>query len=209
MNKRQKKKKLKQHIKQLVTKYPWLAPHSAWNGEVVDNYDYTWTELDALPRGWVKGFGKVFVEELGEGIERAGLTNQYYVAQAKEKYGSMRWYDSGGTEETYNIIRKFEVISQHVCIFCGRLDVPMLNERWMSPECYHCFRQRTLKWHPDYSEEKIREMYQKYICDEPDENGNYLIPNSYKVRRTSQGEEQEITFDIKATVDKVRKMEVL
>jgi hypothetical protein len=36
-------------IKQLVEKYRYLVPHNSWTGKVVENYDYSYTELWSLP----------------------------------------------------------------------------------------------------------------------------------------------------------------
>ena len=32
--------------------------------KIVDNYNYDWTELDCMPNGWRRAFGKQFMEEL-------------------------------------------------------------------------------------------------------------------------------------------------
>lgn len=37
--------------KKLVKKYPFLLPRNVWTGEVSEDYDYSYTQADALPSG--------------------------------------------------------------------------------------------------------------------------------------------------------------
>ena len=59
-----------EYNKQLIEKYSWLYPHYQWTGEKVEDYDYTWTELDALSEGWRKAFGELLCEEIQEELEK-------------------------------------------------------------------------------------------------------------------------------------------
>ena len=52
------------------------------------------------------------------------------------------------------------------------------------------------------TDEELREIYEKSICDTPDENGEYHIPETYTIRRFSTG---DITYDISDTVKKIRR----
>ena len=46
---------------------------------------------------------------------------------------------------------------------------------------------------------------EKYICDEPNEDGNYLIRNSYSyVHYAPDKDDEHVTVDISDTVKKVR-----
>ena len=47
--------KIKNYI--LIKKYPFLKPKNVWNEKVPKDYDYSYTELDMMPRGWKKSFG--------------------------------------------------------------------------------------------------------------------------------------------------------
>lgn len=213
--KRKRKKKIQTRNRKLVEKYPWLIPRNDWTGKIIDGYDYTWTELDGWPKGWVKAFGRVFADELGAALEEAGLSKTYRVFQSKEKYGQCRWYDNGGTQKTHNIIRAFEYISERICYSCGKLDVPMINDGWYCPTCLECFKKnyrRREKWkmehNPDYepvSDEYLETLYAECIADEPDENGQYLIPMSYKVKTGYKETEKIIEYDISDIVNKIRK----
>ena len=213
--KRKRKKKLQTRNRKLVEKYPWLVPRNAWSGKVIDGYDYTWTELNGWPKGWVKAFGRIFTEELGAVIDEAGLTNGYRVFQVKEKYGSARWYDNGGTQKMHNIITAFEYISERICYSCGKLDVPMINDGWYCPTCFSCFKKNYRRrekfqkeYHSDFepvSDEYLYNLYNKCIEDTPDENGQYLIPMSYKITHHSKDGSKTIEYDISDIVNKIRK----
>ena len=43
--------------KALVDDFPFLLPRNRWTGKVPDDYDYSYTELDAMPEGWRTAFG--------------------------------------------------------------------------------------------------------------------------------------------------------
>ena len=212
--KRKRKKKIQTMNRKLVEKYPWLIPRNDWTGKIIDGYNYTWTELDGWPEGWVKAFGRVFADELGAAIDEAGLTNSYRVFQVKEKYGMSRWYDNGGTQKMHNIVTAFEYISERICYSCGKLDVPMINDGWYCPTCLNCFKKNYRsreKWkrehNPDYepvSDEYLETLYAECIVDTPDENGQYLVPMSYKTKRFSKDGDEIIEHDISHIVTKIR-----
>lgn len=37
--------------KKLIKEYPFLLPRNRWTGEVCSDYNYEYTELDAMPEG--------------------------------------------------------------------------------------------------------------------------------------------------------------
>lgn len=47
------------------------------------------------------------------------LENLPTIAQVKEKFGGLRFYVDGGTEEMHNYINFAEAMSVHVCEICG------------------------------------------------------------------------------------------
>lgn len=121
----------------LVEKYPFLIPASAWDGEEIKNYDYSYTWLDSLPVGWNKAFGEKMCAEIAEALKKSGNIEEYRIIEIKEKWGGLRWYDAGGTDETYEIIEKYEKISEKTCVKCG---APATKESvgWISPWCDGC-----------------------------------------------------------------------
>lgn len=129
----------KQFNRELCEKYPWLIPTNRWTGKIVEDYDYDYTELDAMPDGWRIAFGDQMVEELNQEFVKGGFVNDYRITQIKEKYGGLRWYDNGNTEEGYNIINKYESLSRRICICCGK-PAKYITFNWISPFCEDCIK---------------------------------------------------------------------
>ena len=129
---------------------------------------------------------------------------------------SLRVYTSGTTREVHSIIDKYEKISENVCYYCGK-EAPMTDDGWMLPQCFKCFckiyRRREQYWNEYHSQEpvkfktdeELREIYNEIVCDKPDDNGEYHIPDSYRIRRGVNGEWQDIDIDISETAEKIRK----
>lgn len=128
-----------QFNRELCEKYPWLIPTNRWTGEVVEDYDYDYTELDSMPDGWRIAFGDQMVEELNQELVKGGFVNDYRITQIKEKYGGLRWYDNGNTKEGYNIINKYESLSRRTCICCGK-PAKYITFGWISPFCEDCIK---------------------------------------------------------------------
>ena len=124
--------------KQLVERYPFLLPHNRLTDEVTEDYDYSYTELDVMPDGWRIAFGEQMCEEIRAELLRVGQLDDYRIAQIKEKYGSLRWYDFGCTEKMMQeIIPKYEKLSAHTCIRCGK-PATCVSLGWISPFCDDC-----------------------------------------------------------------------
>ena len=120
--------------KTLIEEYPYLLPRSMTTGEVHPDYDYTYIvgEYD-LPEGWLELFLQC-CEDIKAPLVKAGLLNDFRFLQIKEKYGSMRMYDSGATEEVHDIIDKYEFLSQQVCCECGK-PAAVMTSGWICPYC--------------------------------------------------------------------------
>ena len=95
----------------LINKYPWL-----------DIGDDKYTLIDLLPVGW-----HVLVLDLCVELRNAlppCLVDKYKVAEAKEKYYMLRWYDyiddfGEMPEDITDIVCKYEEKSKGVCMICG------------------------------------------------------------------------------------------
>lgn len=98
----------------LVKKYPWL--------KINDNSNIDHTLLDLLPYGWHNLILDMCVE-----IKQAlpsELFDRYQVAEAKEKWCALRWYDyieDFGTmpDAITDIVCRYEDKSREVCMICG------------------------------------------------------------------------------------------
>lgn len=101
----------KEYNKQLCEKYPFLIPRNLWSGMriteaqnggywpgepgAIPEYDYEYTELDDMPKGWRIAFGEQMCEELKQELIKFNYLDDYEITQVKEKWGSLRWYDNG------------------------------------------------------------------------------------------------------------------
>ena len=101
----------------LIERYPWLCPY------LDENNDYNSIVLDALPSGW-RDLILDLCAELKELLDKYDLADKYRVAEAKEKWFMLRWYDylTDGSEmpqDIVDLVMRYEKQSQHVCVFCG------------------------------------------------------------------------------------------
>ena len=138
MNKRIKKKQANLKNKKLCKRYPFLAIRD-WKTDKLIGYEFTY--LDDMPNGWRKAFGIQMCEEIREVLIKGNYLNNYRIAQIKEKFGALRWYDEGAPDSIYreiqDIIYKYEEISECTCIWCGR-PATKISLGWISPWCDNC-----------------------------------------------------------------------
>ena len=128
-----------------------------------------YTELDAMDKGWRKVFGIQICQELKRALLRDGgrkLLHAYRITQIKEKYGMLCWYDAGGTEETNKIIAKYEYISWHTCIECGRT-ADYITRGWIEPYCK--------KHLPEGYDPEDPEQVKKFYTEENKWYGHYRL----------------------------------
>lgn len=128
--------------KKLVEKYPWLYPRDWYGNKIKDeDYDYSYTALDDMPKGWRETFGIQMMEEIKPILSKANYENEYTVIQIKEKFGSLCWYDNGAPESIYNelnkVILKYESLSEITCINCGK-PAKWRSLGWICPYCDDC-----------------------------------------------------------------------
>lgn len=127
--------------KKLVKEFPFLLPKNRYNNHVPHDYDYTYTELDAMPDEWRKVFGIEMCERIKKCLIKADYLNKYRISQIKEKYGTLCWYDMGVpvsiSEEYYNIINYYEDKSMLVCLDCGK-PTKYVTNGWIEYICDDC-----------------------------------------------------------------------
>jgi len=100
----------------------------------------TYTELDAMDKGWRKAFGVKMCEEIKQALLKSGGRKDLYkyrIMQIKEKWGGLRWYDAWSTHEIMKIISKYEGISYRTCIECGK-PAKWVSKGWICPYCDDC-----------------------------------------------------------------------
>ena len=62
---------------------------------------------------------------------------EWRITDIKEKFGTFRLYCNYGSNELYNIINKYEELSWHTCINCGK-SATYTSKGWISPYCEDC-----------------------------------------------------------------------
>ena len=134
MNKRVKeKKRIKMKNKALCKRYPFLIIRD-WKDDPIEK-DCTY--LDDMPDGWRRAFGIQMCEEIRQVLVKKNQLYTYRIAQVKEKFGGLRWYDYSSAPEIDRIIYKYEDISYHTCVRCGRPATKM-SRGWICPYCDKC-----------------------------------------------------------------------
>jgi hypothetical protein len=64
------------------------------------------------------------------------------VSGVKEKYGGLRFDVLGGEDRAYDIIEKFEFMSEFVCESCGTTKDVYQTEGWIKTTCPKCERKK-------------------------------------------------------------------
>ena len=153
--------------------------------------------LDDMPNGWFIAFGEMLVEELAEAIKADGLQDDYHIIQIKEKFGELRWYDNGG-KHVSDVIDKYSLLSQNICIACGQPDVGAPKGGWILPLCFNCWS--GISNIP--AQDKLEKMttYRKSIF------GNECMENTLEYRTfTEDGVSLKTSVDISETANAIRK----
>lgn len=123
--------------KWLCMEYPFLIPRNV-KEEISKDYDYSYTILDELPPGW-RELVLQMCEEIKEVILKKypSLLAEYYVVQTKEKYGSLCWYSNMHIEEIEEVVSRYRILSQYVCIGCGSPTlIASTDNKYLCNKCY-------------------------------------------------------------------------
>lgn len=92
------------------------------NGRFADRDPIMFAPCDIL-EGWYQ-----LVHDLIEELLAAGWDKHFL--QCKEKFGGLRFYIGGGTEEIFEIISKYESLSYETCEMCGEKGEPRKDCGW-------------------------------------------------------------------------------
>lgn len=89
--------------------------------------------------GWYWLIDKL-CEELQNSIDKTyPASPQVVAAQVKEKFGGLRFYINGGTDEQYGAIHFAESLSYYICEECGSLEnVSRTEKGWIRTLCEKC-----------------------------------------------------------------------
>lgn len=75
---------------------------------------------------------------LCEDIEKLGPGRNFHVLQVKEKFGGLRFYTSGTTEEVLHRIHLAEQESYQTCEDCGTKENVSTSGGWLLTLCEEC-----------------------------------------------------------------------
>lgn len=129
-------KMTKQEVQDILHKMPFLYPRNVWTGEKLSLEDYNYEDIpdmEDLPEGWHRLFLQC-CEDLVEPLKRNNQLDTFYFTQTKEKYGSMRMYHNGVSQEAQTILDKYEYLSTITCCVCGK-PATKLSLGWICPYC--------------------------------------------------------------------------
>ncbi len=136
--------KIVEENKRLIEEYPFLLPRNRWTDKVPEDYDYSYTELDSMPKAWKDKFGEKICKELKKELINAGYLDQYRITQIKSKYGRLCWYDLGHTKKMQKIIDKYTRLSRKICEECGRR-ATFTTTGWVSHLCKKCYKKEFIR----------------------------------------------------------------
>ena len=104
----------------------------------------THNEIDAMDDGWFRAFGMQLLDELKAQLKKDKMLYKYRIMQVKEKFGGLRWYDSASSQEVFNILQKYEDMSYHTCISCGR-PADYITSGYILPFCKNCIKPQDIE----------------------------------------------------------------
>ena len=100
--------------------------------------------LDGLPDGWRLAFQDAMCREIQKEYLKLEeeLRKDFYIIQAKEKFGSMRIYFSYACDSIEDIVERYSIKSERLCVACGA-PADFISKGWISPWCFrHAERDR-------------------------------------------------------------------
>jgi len=84
--------------------------------------------------GWYE-----LIRDLCYAIMKCGIGEEFYAVQVKEKFGGLRFYVYGSSDEVQQLINKAEDDSFSVCKKCGSKDgVDVRGKGWIKTLCAEC-----------------------------------------------------------------------
>lgn len=128
---------MSEYNKTLCYIMPFLLPLLS-NGQPPKEYNYEFTWLDEVPRGWRELFLEM-CEEIQNVLDYSynEVDDKFKFVQIKEKFGELRMYADGMNDEIYNIIEDCSKKSRLVCCECGA-PAKWQTTDWIRPYCDSC-----------------------------------------------------------------------
>ena len=169
----------------ITWRYPWLAVHNYRTGKV--DYSVTWAK--PWDGGWNKAFFFQMMEEIRKAAKKTGVFKTLQTDDYKSKYGGLRFYVSGYSEDVLRIISEYECLSEGICEFCGEPDVGSTSG-WITPICRKCYAK-------SYNSTR---SYEECV-------GEGRMPDYYKFRRFLPGDDksENVSIDIRDKANQIRR----
>jgi hypothetical protein len=135
---------------ELCIKYPILVPYENVAAVMTCVEPYDFTLLDYIPDGWRNAFGEAWARDIQEAVDdyykdlkehniEVDEFNELYILQLKEKYGAFTQYFSHYTPKLNEIIKKYQDLSETICINCGK-SAKYRTTSCVSPFCEDCIQ---------------------------------------------------------------------
>ena len=177
----------------LTKKYPFLMPMNRFDNSKPKDYHYQYTEADLIPKGWRKAFGDLLFEDIMNALKKDNINpKDFYFTDIKEKWGSLNMYASNYGENVDHVLEDYRVISEHICMSCGKLDVPLTSFGWVMPLCMRCCEEIN----------KISsKVYKKKACKS---KKDCIIPDHQVYTKYKNGQKTKVWHDLTETVNKIR-----
>lgn len=137
------KQRTAEENKELIESMPFLLPRNGFNGEIDDDYDFSYTELDMaeIPEGW-ENLLYNYCLEITPILAKANELENFHFLQIKEKWGELCIYNSGVNlaiaDELDAVEKKYVDMSKQTCCLCGKAG-KMTYVGWICPFCKDCW----------------------------------------------------------------------
>ena len=171
-----------------------------------DTYEINWLklneiEIDNSKAKHTKSFIEKWIPYKGTVYCVTVPNHIIYVRRNGKGYwcgNSLRLYCNGAPKEVYDVLEKYEYISQYICINCGSPHACIVNNYgWYLPLCKECWEKNN---------KRLSEKGYKTIPWEKVSEGSEIgLPYSYKVQTYSKEKGENVfAIDISDTVNKIK-----
>ena len=125
-----------ENILKLQEHFPYLIPRNVYTGDIIES-DKPYI-LGFEGTGWERLF-LLYCKHMREHLLAANALETFQFTQLKEKYGSMRLYDTGAPSSAYAVGLEniYEYLGTVVCYRCGEL-TKYVTEGYVEYLCSSC-----------------------------------------------------------------------
>ena len=143
----------------LLEKYPILKPYGYYEAD--EEYDYTWTELDRVPKGWHDMFLRL-CDRIQEHLKAKGVPlTEFHFFDIKEKWGTLRIEVTGySDDEIQEMLFDADAESMLYCPVCGGPS-KCVTKGYVLYTCVNC-AEKELKLTYDMLTKKDRPIWKEY-----------------------------------------------